>query len=486
MQDITSDLLKDAISAHKEGNFSEAEDLYRQILTLSPDNIEVSHYLALLCISTEQYQIAVTLLTKAVSIKGDNPDILYNLALAHQKAGDINTAIHYYKLVIALNPDYALAYNNIGVAYQQFGDLKQANFFLEKAFTITPDYADAYYNFSQSYKFNAQDKIYANKIEQLLINKNKSINDEIKLNFSLGKIYDDLSNYENAFKYYNKANNLKNHGFNIDQFQNYIDQLIAQYTPPIIQDLQIATQISSHKRFIFIVGMPRSGSTLIEQILANHPDVHSAGEAGFIGDIVDDLPGIIQSDKPYPACVHAMRPDDIAQLSNKLQHLVDNLQTPSNIILDKSPINFLHIGLIILLFPNSKVVLSNRNSVDTCLSCFFQNFDRQHQYSYELKNLALFHNEYSRLMNHWKTLFPGKINETSYENMVENQLSESKKLLTACELDWNENCLNFHKSDRIVQTASKWQVRQPIYKTSVNKWRNYEAYIGDLINNLKH
>lgn len=484
MQDITTNLLKTAVSAHKAGDFTHAEALYRQVIELTPNNLEALHYLALLFITTDQPHIAIPLLTKAVSVKGDNPDILYNLGLAYQKAEDIDSAIHYYKMTIALNPDYALAYNNLGVAYQHLGKLDQANNFLEKAFTLSPHCAEAYYNFSQSYKFNDKDKSYINKIENLLVSHHWDKNEEIKLNFSLGKIYNDLKEYDIAFKYYKTANELKYQDFNTDQFHLYIDQIIASYTPELIQQLRSKVLPSSFKRFIFIVGMPRSGTTLVEQIIASHPSVQSAGEIGFIGDIVDDLPQLIQSNDSYPQCIQSITAQDIISLSSKLNRLIENIQTPTNIITDKTPINTFHIGLIRLLFPNSKIIYCNRNPIDTCLSCYFQNFEKQHQYSYNLKTLAFFYNENKRLMAHWKSLFKDEIYDVSYEDVVNHQEDETRKLLSACDLDWDDTCLDFYKAETIVNSASKWQVRRPIYKTSIKKWEKYESHIQALRDNL--
>ena len=479
----TSNLLKSAISAHKEGNFVHAEELYREVISLSPNNLDALHYLALIFISTNQPEVSIPLLNKAVSINGNNPDILYNLALAHQKAENIKSAIHYYELAISLKPDFALAYNNIGVAYQHQGDLTRANQYLEKAFTIAPECTDAYYNFSQSHKFSNEDNIHIKKVEELLNDNKRNKNEEIKLNFSLGKIYDDLSKYKIAFKHYRKANELKNQGFEIEAFKKYVDQLIQCYSPTLLQSLHISPT-SSSKSFIFIIGMPRSGTTLIEQIIASHPEVQDAGEVGFVGDIVDELPDLINSNNSYPACMQDIKAANISHISTSLLAMIENLELDCSVITDKSPVNFLHIGLIMMLFPDSKIINCNRNPIDTCLSCFFQNFDKQHQYSYNLKTLALFHNEYTRLMHHWKSLFSDRIYDIKYENMIENQEEESRKLILACDLKWDESCLSFYKSDSVVSTASKWQVRRPIYKTSVEKWKNYEPYIDELIENL--
>jgi len=484
MQDASiASLLDAAVAAHKAGDYFQAEDLYRQVLNEDPDSLAALQYLATLSLNVEQPSIAIPLLKKAISIDGNNPYLLYNLGLAFQQDRDLESAIHYYKLTLALNPDFALAHNNLGVAYQHRGDLTLANAHLERSFTSLPNCVDAYYNFAQSHKFSMQDNLLIEKIEAIYQSRAYNKDEAIKLNFTLGKIYSDLNAYKQAFIHYEKGNSLKDPGFNTAQFSQYIDQIIENYSPSIIRSLDKIPS-SSKRRFVFILGMPRSGTTLFEQILASHHMVQSAGESGFVGDIIDELSLLLKSDYSYPQCVKDLTPEKLQKISTSLHNQIDNLPYSGDIITDKSPINFLHVGLILLLFPKSIVIQTNRNPIDTCLSCYFHNFDRQHQYSYNLRNLAFFYNEYSRLMSYWRSLFSDKIIEVSYEKLVNNQEEETKKLIEACDLPWDEQCLRFNESDTVVSSASKWQIRQPMYQTSVEKWRHYEAYISDLIENL--
>ena len=470
MQDAsTENLLNTAMTAHKSGDYFQAEAIYREILDIEPECLQALHSLASLSLTLEQPSIAIPLLKKAISLDGNNPNLLYNLGLAYQQYKDIDSAIYYYKLALALKPDFSLAHNNIGVAYQHLGLLKQANAHLEKALEFSPEYVDAYYNFSQSHKFTHKDQSKIKKIESLMKLNTDNTNRAIKLNFALGKIYDDLHIPEQSFYYYQLGNRLKNAGFNTGQFKQYIDNIIDMYSKDFI-GFHRNIPISAQRRFVFIIGMPRSGTTLVEQIIASHSDVQSAGESGFVGDIIDDLSNLIQSEKTYPTCIQDITPEKLLHISTNLNTQIDNLPYSCDVITDKSPINFLHIGLMMLLFPKSIVVQTSRNPIDTCLSCYFQNFERQHQYSYDLKNLAFFYNQYSRLMSHWKSIFQDRIYEVFYENLVEKQEMETQKLIQACNLKWDETCLHFYESDTVVSSASKWQIRRPIYHTSVNKW----------------
>ncbi len=485
LESLTSELMQNAMSAHKTGDFVLAVNLYQQVIEISPNNLDALHYLGLIFVETDQPDTAIPLLSKAASIKNNDPDMFYNLALAHQKAQDITTAIYFYQQAIELKPDFALAYNNIGVAFQHTGDLTQADIHLKTAFTISPRCIEAHYNYAQSHKFTTNDNDYISSVKKLLAEDKLSTQEKIKLNFALGKIHDDIADYQTAFRYYQTGNSLKYQGYNIEQFSQYVDQLVSTYTPEVMTKLTSRQEKKSLKKFIFIVGMPRSGTTLIEQVISRHQAVFSAGEIGFIGNIVDELPEIMQSKQNYPNCVNHITHNHIAIISSAVYREIKKMNIPEFNITDKSPTNFLHIGLIKILFPESIIIHCNRNPLDTALSCFFQNFEKQHQYSYKLKTLALFYNEYVRLMQHWKSLLKNQIYEVNYEKLVSDQLTESKKLIAACDIPWDDKCLTFYQSHSQVSSASKWQVRQPIYQTSVEKWRNYEDYIGELIEHLR-
>ena len=481
----TTSLLESAITAQKEQNYFLAEELFREVLSISPNNSQALICLAALFINNEQPDVAIPLLHKAISIKKDNPDILYNLGLANQQANNLDDAIHCYKLVISLNPGFSQAYNNLGVAYQHQGKIELANSILEKAFMSSPEFVDAYYNYSQTYKYSNNDQKKIDDIEKMLFKPGLTKHEEIKLHFALGKIFDDLKQYTKAFEHYNLGNTLKDQGFNIEQYQKYIDKIIENFDLALINKLQNTTS-KTDKRLIFVIGVPRSGTTLVEQIIEKHPEVDSAGESGFIGEIVDEFSNLLGSSRPYPDCINDVTPDDLHKISKNIQSHIDNLPHNSKIIVEKSPVNFLHVGLILLLFPDSLIIHATRQPVSTCLSCYFQNFNRQHQYSYNLENLAHFHNEYQRLMQHWKNTFKDKIFDINYEDLVKNQEYESRKLIAACSIEWDEKCLSFYNSNSVVNTASKWQVRRPIYKTSINKWENYAPFIKKLTNYLKH
>jgi hypothetical protein len=225
---------------------------------------------------------------------------------------------------------------------------------------------------------------------------------------------------------------------------------------------------SSSQLPVLVVGMPRSGTSLIEQIIASHPEACGAGELAFWGE---------WATRPV---VHD--PAFIAQAAHEYESSLQQHSVSAHRIVDKMPGNFLWLGLIHAVFPNAKIIHVRRNPVDTCLSIYFQNFSRAHSYKTSLDDLAYFYREYDRLMRHWRNVLPAdRLLEISYEALTDNQAEESRRLIEFIGLEWDERCLDFHQTERKVGTSSNWQVRQKIYHTSRARWRNYEKHLGPLV-----
>lgn len=471
-------LLQDAVRCHKKHDLARAELLYKEILTKEPNHVDATHYLALIAQEVGRHDIAVLLLEKTASICPEDANIRYNLGLSLQHMDKLEEAKLQYFQAIKLNQNSAPPYNNLGVIYQQEGDHQKANTLFEKAITIDPGFADAYYNLSigDSYKKKPN---FLNKIEKLLEQNDLAKNAEIVCHFALGKIYDDLGLYDQAFMHYKNGNDLKETGFNIPAYEKYINSITQTFKPEIIKKGEAIKK--SANDIIFIVGMPRSGTTLIEQIISSHHSVTAGGELGLIGDYIDDLDNIVTINEPYPHCASTLDQMQLDSLSSRLLIDLERKYPGHSIITDKTPINFLHIGFITLLFPQSKIIYCQRDPLDVCLSCYFQNFNRQHHYSNNLKTLGQFYNLQSRLMNHWQAIIPERILTVQYEQLVSNGEEEIRRIIDFCQLEWDDECLKFDRKSGKVKTASNWQVRQPLYNSSVRRWKNYEIHIQELI-----
>jgi hypothetical protein len=237
---------------------------------------------------------------------------------------------------------------------------------------------------------------------------------------------------------------------------------------------QVSAGSSDSARPVFIVGMPRSGTSIIEQIIASHPKAFGAGELLFWGDVFK---------KHWKTVLDAKFENTlIAKLADNYLQVLSHIGKSAICVVDKMPGNFVHLGMIHLVFPNARIIHVQRNPIDTCLSNYFQMFSSGHNFTNDLDDLAYYYREYYRLMAHWREVIPADVfMDVSYEELVDNQEELSRQIIKFIGLDWDEHCLEFYKTERRVLTASHWQVRQKIYKTSVERWRNYEKYIGPLL-----
>ena len=294
--------------------------------------------------------------------------------------------------------------------------------------------------------------------------------------YSLGNLNDKKGKYSEAFRFYEEANRMEDTFFNRAETENYFNNIQYVFSRDAIESKKLKKDSSP---LVFIVGMPRSGSSLTEQILSMHPDVFAAGELNTLPDIINS---VSRSKKiSYPEVIDYLEQDELEEISDKyLQHQIA-LKKNKRLITDKLPDNFIHLGLINILFPDAKIVHCIRNPADTCISCYFQQFSGDYPYAYNLENLGNYYLMYNKIMKYWKETLSIDIHEVKYENLVTNKEKEIRKLIEFCGLDWHDSCLDFSKSKRVVTTASSHQVDKSLYKTSVNRWKNYASYTDSLI-----
>jgi tetratricopeptide (TPR) repeat protein len=303
------------------------------------------------------------------------------------------------------------------------------------------------------------------------------------MSFDLGRLYDKSHRYDEAFESYKKANETTFVESKSEDHKRHIDQLVDFFSKDVISSMPRAN--ISTKRPIFILGMPRSGTSLTEQILAGHPDVFGAGELADLKFVTEQIKE--SSGEPFENYMEGLARFSQIEMNQYAQMYLDRIAKLDNEaprVTDKMPHNFLHIGVIALLFPQAKIIHCKRHPLDNGLSIYFQNFTWMHDYAVELSRIGEFYNQYDRLMKHWEDVIDVPIMTCQYEDMVDDKLAMSKKLIEFCELEWDEKILDFQDSGRAIATASYDQVRQPMYKTSRERWRNYEKHIGPLIDSL--
>ena len=493
------------------GSFGEAMESYRNTARLKPDYAEPYIRLAVISQSQGNYPESVANYRSALRIQPDNAEIYNGLATALALQGKQDQAAPCYQQALRINPDYAEAYVGLGAALMPLGKPHEAMACCEKALEIEPghvnatalaaniaihlgdkqkayevlrplldagiEHANVALAFGEISKDLGREKEAIAMIEKLL-NGRHMLTAPTKLNmhFSLGKLHDATGDYDKAFAHYRTGNELKPLTFDPQRHAIETDSIMALHNADFMARMPRASVQSD--RPVFIVGMVRSGTSLVEQILASHPSVHGAGELPDIIQTVLSLHSTLGTDLPYPRCMSFLTQDRLDMIAQRyLDHLTE--LSPSAVrIIDKMPGNFMYLGLIELLFPGARVIHCMRDPMDSCLSAYFQDFSRSHPYSYDLPNLGAFYKDYYRLMQHWKSVLRIPLLEVQYEDLVANQEQVSRKLVEFCGLEWDDRCLQFHETQRFVGTASYDQVRRPLYKKSVARWKNYEEYLN--------
>jgi len=458
------------------GKLDEAVKRFEKALSIKPDYAQAHNNLGVTLKDLGQLDSSIKSLKKALAIEPDYAQAHNNLGVTLQELSQLDAAVKSYEKALAIKPDYPQAHNNLGIVHQERGQIDDAVKQYEKAVAIKLDYAEAYHNLSTLKKYTANDP-QITQMQSLLSTNNLSQSDRIHLCFALAKVNENLGNQDEYFKFLHEGNRLRKQELNysLDSSKNLCSTVKKMFSSPSSLSYKASTI-----RPIFIVGMPRSGTTLVEQIISSHHAVHGAGELTTLANLIE-----------------LILKDDLAHNKNGLtkksflsirQQYLDSLSgfnVTENVITDKMSLNFQYIGFILLAFPEAKIVHLKRDARATCWSnyqCFFTN--KENGYSYNLDDLAGFYGLYVELMDFWHQLFPGKIYDICYEDLTTNQEEETRKLLEYCELDWDESCLNFHTNKRAVKTESLLQVREKMYQGSSEAWKKHEAYLEPLIKAL--
>jgi len=463
----------------EQGKLNEAVASYQKAIYVKPEYALAHYNLGLVLEEQDELNKAFASYQKAISIKPDYAEAHNNLGNVLKAQGKIDEALVSYQKALSIDSNYAKALSNIGIALQEQGKLDEALVSYQKALSINPDYAIVHFNLSTTKKYTSLSEI--QDMKNHLANATE-IEDKMNFSFAIGKALADLKQDQEAFQYFIEGNRLK---------RKTIDYSIADETKRFKKFHTIFNKpfFESRKDLgckditpIFILGMPRSGSTLIEQILSSHPDCYGAGELQFIQKIiVENMSTNLSSET-----VSRLNSDTLIKMGMDYISKIRDIEPNAKYIIDKAPPNFLFLGIIKLMLPNAKIIHSVRSPEDTCLSIFRTKFTGVYNYAYNLTELGQYYRLYSELMYHWHSIFPGIIYDIHYEKLTINQEKETQKLLEFCGLNWDEKCLSFHKTVRAVKTASNYQVRQPMYRTSVGAWKRFEKQLQPLVNALRN
>lgn len=433
-----------------------------------------------------RYDEALTAYHRALTLKPGNAETLCNWGVALAELNRFDAAEAKFRRAIALNPGFAEAYNNLGLILKIRGRLAEAREAIDQAIRLSPATTSYYDNLGEIKSFAAGDPHIA-AMERLAKNAVAlPTSNRIHLHFALAKAYEHTARFEDAFRQLRAANALKRRQIAYDESATLarMERTSAVFTRAFITARRASGAPSPVP--VFIVGMPRSGTTLIEQILASHPDVCGAGELGLFEQAARAVSNALGDTRRFPDATLAMSSKHFRTLAT---HYLDGLlriAPRASRIVDKMPGNFLFTGLIHLALPNAAIIHAVRDPIDTCVSCFSVHFTSGQPHTYDLAELGRYYRHYRDLMAHWHRVLPtGRLFEVRYEELVDDMESVARCLVTHCGLAWNARCLDFHRTERPVRTASAAQVRQPIYKSSVGRWRRYENLLGPLLSELE-
>lgn len=463
----------------------EAVDHYEKVIALQPRRVEAYNNLGNMLQRLARYQDAAARYAEALAIDPGHLDARFNLGTAYLALNRNEDAIAQNQILVDIDPTMVGALNNIGIALQSLGRLDEAAETYERVLQISPRQLPTHLNAAYLRKFTADDPRLG-RLEQLAAEiATLETEDQISLHFALGKAYDDLDQHERGFGHLREGNAIKRRQLAYDEalILGTFERIRSIFNRDLITQRSGSGEDS--RAPVFVVGMPRSGTTLVEQILASHSQVFGAGETDAFTRTVSRFRRSDIAGGDYPEMIATMSPQDLRDLGTRYLETVRSLAPEAQRIVNKLPLNYMFLGLIHLALPNAKVIHVRRDPLDTCLSCYSLMFTGHQPFSYDLGELGRYYRGYAAMMEHWQAVLPpGVLIDVAYEQLVEDVEGQSRAMIAHCGLAWEEACVSFHNTERPVQTASAVQVREPVYRTSIGRWRHYEKFLQPLMDAL--
>jgi len=459
----------------------EAVAAYKRVLEINPEFALGYYNLGLILIELEELNDAVHCFNQALRINPADKNAYLGLGNARSAQGNLEQAVSACQKAIAIDPLYEEAYKELGKAFADHGEIEMALAANRKALEVNPEYAKAYLALSRNKKFTEYDDDIG-AIESLFAKKGISDEDSVHLAFALGKAYEDLGNFDKSMEYVTKATRLKrnSYDYSISESQEEFDRIKQVFSSDFFSNHHDSGD--PDRTPIFILGMPRSGTSLVEQILASHPDVYGAGELKDLGKVLGSIKTSAKERQSGIIPAELLELDDraFADLGKQYITRIRKYSANAKFITDKMPHNFLYIGFVRAILPNARIIHCTRDPMDNCLSIFKTHLKNVHGYADNMSELGQYYRMYLELMKYWRATLPEFVYDQSYEDLVRSQREQVSKLLQHCGLDWDDACVDFHKTRRKVKTASNAQVRRPIYNDSVELWKRYEKQLEPL------
>jgi tetratricopeptide (TPR) repeat protein len=474
------------VALREQGKIDEAVVAYTHAIRINPNYAEAHANLGLALYAQGELEMAVRHYRQAIRVKPTYPEAHLDLGVALYRQGKLGEAIAAYRQAISIRPRFPKAYSNLGVALEEIGEIEEARTALERAIELAPSNPNTYRLLADIKHFSPSDR-HLQAMEKLAERMTSlSLGDQIELHFALAKAYDDIAEHDKSFRHLVEGNTLNRRQITYDEIAslNVFHRMQETFTSDLMRDMVGFGDASDLP--IFIVGMPRSGTTLVEQIIASHPKVFGAGELGYVLKAVAELSGQDLQSIFIPDLCPPLSPERVYQFGVRYVRAITALAPRAERITDKMPLNLLYIGLLHLALPNARIVHVRRSALDTCFSCFSKLFDGDQRFSYDLAELGRFYRAYEALMGHWREVLPpGIMLEVQYENLIFNFEDEARRIVEHCGLEWDDACLAFHNTERPVRTASAYQVRRPIYSSSIGRWHPYARQLEPLTQVLR-
>ncbi len=463
----------------QSGRIGDAFQACRTLIATFPTSGRGYYALANLCHKTQQHKQAIENYLLAIEHAPELADTHRLVAEAYAAIGDRNAARRHFECMLEQQPGHLATLASLSSLEERCGNLDAAYAIVRQVIdsgryhmTIGHVYCHICKKFGdceEAVRYGEDTLTHM----QDLPHANRKI-----LHYALGKCYDTMQRYDEAFAHFSTANREAQIRYEPAAHADHISHIVRTYTPNFMM-----TAARSHvktNRPVFIVGMPRSGTSLTEQVIGSHPQVAAGGELEDISDIVNRIPELFENSGGYPGDMQSLNSRQLDILAQQYLDRLDSISPDAVRITDKMPHNFIALGLINQILPGARVIHCKRDPLDTCLSIYFQDFLKVHDYANDLGALGTHYRQYLRLMQHWKNVLDIPIIEVEYNDMVDDLEGQARRLIAFCELDWDPACLDFHNSKRVMHTASYNQVTQPVYRGSLQRWRNYEKYLDDL------